>query len=134
MESNEHAANIAKPAQNLIVELQVLSPRSSRQGASDPSKHSVFVGWTGVSSRRRPNAPYPSGSISSKPGPVSNFIEIDSAFARVLEIAEGQKVSVILRQDPELVHTLNVEPLTPGDWESMQFDGLVLLADADTPQ
>lgn len=70
-------------------------------------------------------------------GSETAVIEIDAAFARNLGLAEGQKVSLstyfpipielaelvakvglLLHLNPPLAHTINIEPLTPADWES----------------
>ena len=50
-----------------------------------------------------------------------NVVEIDSTFARTIGFAEGQRVGVLLHLDPPLAHTVNIEPLTPGDWEIIEL-------------
>lgn len=68
-------------------------------------------------------------------------VEIDSTLARVLGISDGLKVgqrdqlshkaladisqiSVVLHVDPPLAHTVNIEPMTPTDWDSMPVRSL----------
>lgn len=70
-------------------------------------------------------------------GSETAVVDIDAAFARNLGLAEGQKVSLstlistsielaelalkvglLLHLNPPLAHTINIEPLTPADWES----------------
>lgn len=65
------------------------------------------------------------------------LIEIDSTFGKLLGLTDGQKVplylsmvfvakfvneflqvSISLHLDPPQAHTINIEPLTPADWES----------------
>lgn len=51
----------------------------------------------------------------------ANVVEIDSTFARTVGLTEGQRVGVLLHLDPPLAHTVNIEPLTPGDWEIIEL-------------
>jgi peroxin-1 len=66
------------------------------------------------------------------------LVEIDASFGRMLELQDAQKVKfililgnlslrltshplkigVLIHVDPPLAHTINIEPLTPSDWES----------------
>jgi peroxin-1 len=46
------------------------------------------------------------------------IIEIDTTFGRVLGLNEGQKVGLFLHLDNPIAETVNIEPLTPADWES----------------
>ena len=50
-----------------------------------------------------------------------NVVEIDSTFARTIGVAEGQRVGVLLHIDPPLAHTVNIEPLTPADWDIIEL-------------
>jgi peroxin-1 len=48
-------------------------------------------------------------------------VEVDTTFGRVLGLSEGQKVGIYIHVDPPVAHTINIEPLTPEDWESMRY-------------
>jgi len=48
-------------------------------------------------------------------------VEIDTTFARALGLSEGQKVTASIHIDPPIVHTINIEPLTPEDWEIIEL-------------
>ncbi|KAF2034731.1 AAA-domain-containing protein [Setomelanomma holmii] len=113
-------------AQNVVVELSYRQPPPP--GASDlrnasPQK-SVFVGWTGMQSQRR-LAPVvgrdrlrATQSSSQQDVPA---VEVDTTFARLIGLAEGQKVGILLHLDPPQAHTINIEPLTPVDWEMIEL-------------
>jgi peroxin-1 len=113
-------------AQNVVVELSYRQPPPP--GASDsrnasPQK-SVFVGWTGMQSQRR-LAPVVGRdglrrdqSTSQQDVPA---VEVDTTFARLIGLNEGQKVGILLHLDPPQAHTINIEPLTPVDWEMIEL-------------
>lgn len=48
-------------------------------------------------------------------------VEIDSTFAQAVGLNEGAKVGIYLHVDPPLAHTINIEPLTPTDWEMIEL-------------
>jgi peroxin-1 len=48
-------------------------------------------------------------------------VEIDATFARLLGISDGLKVSLTLHVDPPQAHTVNIEPLTPTDWDMIEL-------------
>jgi peroxin-1 len=48
-------------------------------------------------------------------------IELDTTLARVLGITNGLKVAVNLHIDPPQAHTVNIEPLTPTDWDIIEL-------------
>ena len=48
-------------------------------------------------------------------------VELDATFARLLGITDGQKIGVNLHVDPPMAHTINIEPLTPADWEMIEL-------------
>lgn len=50
-----------------------------------------------------------------------NTVELDATFARLLGISDGQKIGVNLHVDPPMAHTINIEPLTPADWEMIEL-------------
>ena len=48
-------------------------------------------------------------------------VEVDATFGRMLVLTEGQKVGILVHLDPPLAHTVNIEPLTAGDWEIIEL-------------
>lgn len=48
-------------------------------------------------------------------------VEVDTTFARLIGLSEGQKVGILLHLDPPQAHTINIEPLTPVDWEMIEL-------------
>lgn len=48
-------------------------------------------------------------------------VEVDMTFARLIGLNEGQKVGIMLHIDPPQAHTINIEPLTPVDWEMIEL-------------
>lgn len=113
-------------AQNVVVELSYRQPPPP--GASDsrnatPPK-SVFVGWTGMQSQRRlasvvgPGGLRGSSTTNQQDIPA---VEVDTTFARLIGLTEGQKVGILLHLDPPQAHTINIEPLTPVDWEMIEL-------------
>lgn len=48
-------------------------------------------------------------------------VEVDATFARLIGLGEGQKVGIQLHLDPPQAHTINIEPLTPVDWEMIEL-------------
>jgi peroxin-1 len=55
-------------------------------------ERSVFFGWTGMASKRKPAAVVGREGLNSK-NREQEAIEIDSTFGRLLGILDGQKVS-----------------------------------------
>jgi len=53
-------------------------------------------------------------------------IEIDGTFAKLLGLAEGQKVGILVHLDPPVAHTINIEPQTPADWEVIELHATFL--------
>lgn len=53
-------------------------------------------------------------------------VEIDATLARTLGLPDGQKVTAIIHVDPPLAHTVNIEPLTPEDWEIIELHATFL--------
>ncbi|KAH7072818.1 P-loop containing nucleoside triphosphate hydrolase protein [Paraphoma chrysanthemicola] len=113
-------------AQNVVVELSYRQPPPP--GASDarnasPQK-SVFVGWTGMQSQRRLASVVGRDGLRGSPATSQQDIpavEVDTTFARLIGLAEGQKVGISLHLDPPQAHTINIEPLTPVDWEMIEL-------------
>ncbi|KAF2854526.1 peroxisome biosynthesis protein-like protein (PAS1/Peroxin-1) [Plenodomus tracheiphilus IPT5] len=113
-------------AQNVVVELTYRQP--APPGASDarsaaPQK-SVFVGWTGMQSKRRLAPVVTRDGMRANPAASQQdlpAVEVDATFARLVGLQEGQKVGIILHVDPPQAHTINIEPLTPVDWEMIEL-------------
>ncbi|KAH7108631.1 P-loop containing nucleoside triphosphate hydrolase protein [Dendryphion nanum] len=114
-------------AQNVVVELSYRQPSPSGAPANSSPPKSVFVGWTGMQSKRR-LAPVVSrdGLSGSRGGPAGReqdmqMVEVDATFARLIGLNEGHKVGISLHLDPPQAHTINIEPLTPVDWEMIEL-------------
>ncbi|KAI1813005.1 AAA-domain-containing protein [Poronia punctata] len=106
--------NLNTPAQNVVVEL---SYRVAPTSDSSPSSHqSVYLGWTGLSSKRKLVPIVDRDGIGNGRDREASSVEIDTTLATTLDLGEGQNVTAILHIDPPLAHTVNVEPLTPDDW------------------
>ncbi|KAF4990408.1 hypothetical protein FDECE_14400 [Fusarium decemcellulare] len=118
--------NINTPAQNVIVEL---SYRDTSTGTA-PQQRSVFVGWTGMPSKRRAALPGGrdglNGSRGSSRDQEVQLIELDATLAKTIGLSEGQKVMATVHLDPPLAHTINIEPLTPEDWEIIELHATFL--------
>jgi peroxin-1 len=118
--------HVMQVAQNVVVELSYRQPPPP--GASDarnasPQK-SLFVGWTGMQSKRRLAAVVDRNGLRNSPAASQQDIaavEVDATFARLIGLDEGQKVGIQLHLDPPLAHTINIEPLTPVDWEMIEL-------------
>jgi len=54
------------------------------------------------------------------------LVEIDTSFARTLGLYDGLKVAASLHIDPPIAHTINIEPLTPEDWEIIELHATFL--------
>ncbi|KAF2474776.1 AAA-domain-containing protein [Lindgomyces ingoldianus] len=116
-------------AQNVVVELSYRQPPppSASDSRSTSPQRSVFVGWTGMQSKRK-LAPVVGreGLSGSRGGPAAReqdiqAVEVDATFARLIGLIEGQKVGILLHLDPPQAHTINIEPLTPVDWEMIEL-------------
>ncbi|KAI1502433.1 P-loop containing nucleoside triphosphate hydrolase protein [Biscogniauxia marginata] len=125
--------NINTPAQNVIVELDC-RPRSLANGPaksnSSSAQQSIYVGWTGMPSKRKIAPIVDRDGIngvrgSSKDQEVAS-VEIDATLAATLGLFDGQKVTAVIHVDPPLAHTINIEPLTPEDWEIIELHATFL--------
>uniref|UniRef100_A0A0D2XCS3 Peroxisomal ATPase PEX1 n=1 Tax=Fusarium oxysporum (strain Fo5176) TaxID=660025 RepID=A0A0D2XCS3_FUSOF len=118
--------NVNTPAQNVIIEL---SYREASPTGAGSQQRSIFVGWTGMPSKRRTAPPGtrdgPNGSRSSRDQEVQ-LVELDATLAKSLGISEGQKIMATIHLDPPLAHTINIEPLTPEDWEIIELHATFL--------
>ncbi|EYE95678.1 AAA family ATPase peroxin 1 [Aspergillus ruber CBS 135680] len=113
--------NANATAQNVIVELQY-RPSSGRANGS-PSQRSLYLGWTGMPSKRKLAPVVGRDGInrgSAREQEVST-VELDTTFGRVLGLAEGQPVAIYIHLDPPVAHTVNIEPMTPEDWEIIEL-------------
>ena len=117
--------------QNVIIELQyrsqTLSGGAVSSGGNAGFQRSAYVGWTGMPSRTRPASVV--NVDRSRPGSREldiQMVEIDSTFAKLLGLSEGQKVGLLVHLDPPLAHTVNIEPLTPADWEAIELHATFL--------
>jgi peroxin-1 len=54
------------------------------------------------------------------------LVEIDATLANALDLSDGQKIMVSVHVDPPVSHTVNIEPLTPEDWELIELHATFL--------
>ena len=114
-------ANDTQPAQNVIVELSIR--------ATGAPQRSVYVGWTGMPSKRRAAAPVDRDGINGTRGSrnqSTELVELDATLAKALDLSDGQKVQATVHVDPPVAHTINIEPLTPEDWEIIELHATFL--------
>lgn len=108
----------------MVVELAYRVPIQSAGGnaqrASSLNQRSVYLGWTGLSSKARPVALPVGGRDSARQHDVG-VVELDVALAGTLGLADGQKVTVTIHLDPPLATTVEIEPATPEDWELVEL-------------
>lgn len=79
-------------------------------------------------SKRRANAPMgrdSSNRMSSRDQELQ-LVEIDATLASTLGLQDGQKVMATVHVDPPIAHTINIEPLTPEDWEIIELHATFL--------
>ncbi|KAJ5143861.1 uncharacterized protein N7515_002648 [Penicillium bovifimosum] len=118
--------NANTTAQNVIIELQYKSVSGKANGA--PPQQSCFLGWTGMPSKRRLAPVVGRDGINSgysREQEIST-VELDTTFGRLLGLAEGQKVGLFIHLDPPVANTINIEPLTPEDWEIIELHATFL--------
>ncbi|KAL4743745.1 P-loop containing nucleoside triphosphate hydrolase protein [Aspergillus similis] len=119
--------NANTPAQNVIVELQFRPTGRTSNGSTTP--RSCYLGWTGMPSKRR-IAPVVgrdgiNNSTSTREQDVAT-VELDTTFGRFLGLGDGQRVGIFIHLDPPVAHTINIEPLTPEDWEIIELHATFL--------
>ncbi|KAL2270186.1 hypothetical protein VTJ83DRAFT_2370 [Remersonia thermophila] len=131
-------ANTNTPSQNVIVEISYRvpaangSPSSSSPvspSSSSSSTKSIYLGWTGMPSKRRVAPIVGRQGISGPRGARDqelSLVELDATLAATLGLRDGQKVTVTVHLDPPMAHTVNIEPLTPEDWEMIELHGTFL--------
>ncbi|KAF4975013.1 hypothetical protein FZEAL_8158 [Fusarium zealandicum] len=119
--------NVNTPVQNVIVELSYRDPTSTERGSP---QRSVYVGWTGMPSKRRTAPPTTRDSFNGSRGSSRDqevqLVELDATLAKTLGLSEGQKVVATIHLEPPLAHTINIEPLTPEDWEIIELHATFL--------
>ncbi|KAK3939679.1 peroxisome biosynthesis protein PAS1 [Diplogelasinospora grovesii] len=127
-------ANVNTPAQNVIVELSYRAPApasSGGLGAATSIQKSIYVGWTGMPSKRRIAPIVGRDGINGARGSSGRdqevpLVEMDATLAAAVGLRDGQKVTATIHFDPPLAHTVNIEPLTPEDWEMIELHGTFL--------
>ncbi|OTB03790.1 hypothetical protein M426DRAFT_59914 [Hypoxylon sp. CI-4A] len=122
---------INTPVQNVIVELNYrVPPPANEADGSQPSQRSLYVGWTGMPSKRKIAPIVDRNGISGSRGSGRDqevaSIEIDATLASTLGLQDGQKIMATIHVDPPLAHTVNIEPLTPEDWEIIELHATFL--------
>ncbi|KDE77787.1 AAA+-type ATPase [Aspergillus oryzae 100-8] len=119
--------NANTAAQNVIVELQYRPTSGKASGNS--TQRSCYLGWTGMPSKRRLAPVVGKDGINSGPSSREqdiSTVEMDTTFGRVLGLTEGQRVGIFIHLDPPVAHTINIEPLTPEDWEIIELHATFL--------
>ena len=124
-------SNTNTPIQNVIIELQYRSQTLSKGAVSSGGgagfQRSAYVGWTGMPSRTRPASVVNADRSRLGSGDLDvQLVEIDGTFAKLLGLSEGQKVGLLIHLDPPMAHTVNIEPVTPTDWESIELHATFL--------
>ncbi|KAF7525053.1 hypothetical protein G7054_g11217 [Neopestalotiopsis clavispora] len=124
--------NINTPAQDVVIELSYRAPATggSSQSNGTQTQRSIFVGWTGMPSKRKLASLVGRDGISASRSGVRDqevaSVEIDATLASTLGLHDGQKVMATIHVDPPLAHTVNIEPLTPEDWEIIELHATFL--------
>ncbi|KAI0974308.1 P-loop containing nucleoside triphosphate hydrolase protein [Xylaria arbuscula] len=121
--------NVNTPVQNVVVELNYRvapTPDSSGQSSSSPNQRSIYVGWTGMPSKRKLVPIVDRDGISNGRDREVSSVELDATLAATVGLSEGHKVMAIIHVDPPLAHTVNIEPLTPEDWEIIELHATFL--------
>ena len=123
-------SNTNTPVQNVIVELQyrsqILSSGAVSSNNAAASQRSAFAGWTGLPSKTRPASLLSQERSRSGRDIEIQTVEIDASFAKSLALIEGQQIGLLVHLDPPLAHTINIEPLTPADWEVIELHATFL--------
>lgn len=80
-------------------------------------------------SKRKTAAPVSRDGISGSRGSRDQdiqLVEIDATLAKALDLSEAQRVMATVHLDPPVAHTINIEPLTPEDWEMIELHATFL--------
>ncbi|KAL4818837.1 P-loop containing nucleoside triphosphate hydrolase protein [Aspergillus spinulosporus] len=119
--------NANTPAQNVIVELQFRPTGRTSNGSTTP--RSCYLGWTGMPSKRRIAPVVGRDGINNSQSTREQdaaTVELDTTFGRFLGLGDGQRVGIFIHLDPPVAHTINIEPLTPEDWEIIELHATFL--------
>ncbi|OMP84944.1 Peroxisome biosynthesis protein PAS1 [Diplodia seriata] len=117
-------------AQNVVVELSYRQASPESTATSNGAKsvqRSVFLGWTGMPAQSKPTPVVGRDGLAGSRGTSVGreqdvaVVELDATFGRLLGLTNGQKVGILLHLDPPQAHTINIEPLTPADWEMIEL-------------
>lgn len=117
----------AQPAQNVVVEINYQAPAPGSPAGASKQSTSVYLGWTGMPSKRKAAPLVGRDGINGLRGSQSAaardvpLIEVDAILANTLGLTEGQRVLTTVHVDPPLVHTINIDPLTAEDWEVIEL-------------
>lgn len=115
------------PVQNVIVELQYRSNTSPSGAISSASvQRTAFAGWTGMPARTRPTSLLNQERTRNSRETETQTVEIEGTFAKALGLSEGQQIGLLVHLDPPAAHTINIEPLTPADWEVIEVHAAFL--------
>ncbi|KAL4750381.1 hypothetical protein BDW72DRAFT_193990 [Aspergillus terricola var. indicus] len=112
---------------NVIVELQFRPTGRTSNGSTTP--RSCYLGWTGMPSKRRIAPVVGRDGINNSPSTREQdaaTVELDTTFGRFLGLGDGQRVGIFIHLDPPVAHTINIEPLTPEDWEIIELHATFL--------
>ncbi|OXV10992.1 hypothetical protein Egran_01254 [Elaphomyces granulatus] len=126
--------NANTAAQNVIVELQYRSSVSwpGSQPNDAPIQRSSYFGWTGMPSKRNSVSVIGKDRIGNNSAVSSvrenelAVVELDTSLGRMLGLTEGQKVGIFLHLNPPEAHSVNIEPVTPADWEIIELHATFL--------
>ncbi|THC98444.1 hypothetical protein EYZ11_002103 [Aspergillus tanneri] len=118
--------NANTTAQNVIVELQYRSTTGKTNGNS--AQRSCYLGWSGMASKRKLAPIVGRDGISGGSSREQDLstVELDTTFGRLLGLSDGQKAWIFIHLDPPEAHTINIEPLTPEDWEIIELHATFL--------
>ncbi|OQO08878.1 hypothetical protein B0A48_05768 [Cryoendolithus antarcticus] len=105
--------------QNVVVELSFTPPPASGPD-SKIGIRSVFLGWTGMRSQSK-TGPLIRRDGTGRLDQDVPTVEVDATFGKGLGLVAGMKVSVTLHLDPQLAHTVNIEPVGVTDWEIIEL-------------
>ncbi|KAK4240777.1 peroxisome biosynthesis protein PAS1 [Achaetomium macrosporum] len=125
-------ANVNTPAQNVVIELSYRVPAPAGSGSSAAaaaSTKSIYVGWTGMPSKRKVAPIVGRDGITAARGGRDQevaVVEMDATLAATVGLKDGQKVTATIHLDPPMAHTVHIEPLTPEDWEMIELHGTFL--------
>lgn len=77
-------------------------------------------------SRTRPSSVINTDRARSGREQETQTVEIDATFAKLLGLSEGSKIGILIHLDPPVAHSINIEPLTPADWEVIELHATFL--------